>query len=338
MSKKINKKKNIIKSIIIIALLILILLTMTYFSYLQIKNSTPTTQIIETCEIDESEYEGNKVYTISPKDSEKTNSKTIIYFHGGAYMAEMTQQHWDFIKKLVLDTQTTIVIPTYPIAPKYCYTDTIKFSEAVYKDLVYKKGTENLIAMGDSAGGGLVLALDEKLSSENIPLPSSTILISPWLDVSMSNEKIDEVQKNDTDLTKEKLLAAGILYARGTDTKNYLVSPIYGDLSKIENVTILTGTYDILNPDVHLLEEKANNIKVDNQININDNNVAISNSLVDNDVNYSQDNSELKNISSKKRVTVKEYEKATHIWIINKNCDENLVEKGYSDLVNLILK
>lgn len=213
-------------------------------------------------------------------------------------MAEMTEQHWNFIKQLVLDTNITVIVPVYPIAPKYCYNDTINFAESVYKDIVNEKGAKNIIAMGDSAGGGLILSLEEKISEENIELPGSTILISPWLDVSMSNGKISKIQKYDNDLNKEKLLAAGILYSRGIDTKNYLVSPLYGDLSKLKNITILTGTYDILNPDTHLLAEKASDVNVN--------------------------------------IVIKEYEKANHIWIINKNCDKNLIDDAYKDLINLV--
>ena len=299
-------KKTIIHKILKTIVALVLLATM-FVVYLQIRNirPSPTQEIVETCEIDEKEYQGNKVYTISPKENKDTTGKTIIYFHGGAYMAEMTEQHWDFIKKLVLDTRITVVLPAYPIAPKYCYTDTLEFCEAVYKDVIKEKGSKNVIVMGDSAGGGLALALEEKMSieqknsNENTNLPQSTILISPWLDVSMSNDEIDKVQKYDNDLNKEKLLAAGVMYARGTDTKNYFVSPLYGDLSNLKNVTIFTGTYDILNPDVHLLVEKAKNVNI--------------------------------------TINVKEYEKASHIWIINKNCEQQLIDDGYSDLKKFLL-
>lgn len=291
-----EKINNILKILVILVFLATIIIL-----YLQIRNirPSPTKEITVTCEITEKEEQGNKIYTISPKENKNSSNKTIIYFHGGAYMAEMTQQHWDFIKQLVLDTQITVVVPSYPIAPKYCYTDTIDFSELVYKELIKEKGSENIIAIGDSAGGGLILALEEKMAAENIDLPKASILISPWLDISMSNNKIDEIQKYDNDLKKDKLLAAGIVYARGIDTKNYLVSPLYGDLSKLKNVTILTGTYDILNPDSKILIEKAN------AANIN--------------------------------INIKEYKGATHIWIINKNCSQQLVDAGYNDLRNLIL-
>ena len=88
-------------------------------------------------------------------------------------------------------------------------------------------------------------------------LPNKTILISPWLDVRLENPKIDEVQKEDKELNKEALKVAGIAYAGNDGINSYLVNPIDGDLSKLGNITIFTGTSDILNPDVHVLEEKA---------------------------------------------------------------------------------
>ena len=129
-------------------------------------------------------------------------------------------------------------------------------------------------------------------------MPSQIILISPWLDVRLNNPEIDEVQKRDTDLNKETLKLAGISYAGRDGIDSYLVNPVDGDLSKLENVTILTGTEDILNPDVHVLEEKAKQIG--------------------------------------KEITIKEYDGAKHIWIINNKGDGNLIKQGYQDLLELI--
>ena len=81
--------------------------------------------------------------------------------------------------------------------------------------------------MGDSAGGGMALALTQKIGKEELTKPSKTILISPWLDVTMENSEIKKVQEKDKMLNAEILKLAGISYAREeNDTKNYLVSPI----------------------------------------------------------------------------------------------------------------
>ena len=152
--------------------------------------------------------------------------------------------------------------------------------------------------MGDSAGGGLGLALEEKISEEFLPLPGKTVLISPWLDVRLNNKEIDIVQAKDKQLNKDTLKIAGISYAGEDGMDNYLVNPIDGKIRNIKNIVILTGTNDILNPDVHVLVDKAKKEGID--------------------------------------IELKEYEGAAHIWIIEKNSSKELVNRGYKDIIELI--
>lgn len=192
----------------------------------------------------------------------------------------------------------TVILPDYPLTPKYTYKDVFNMVTPLYKEIIDKVESNNLIVMGDSAGGGIALALMERIGAEDIDMPSKTILISPWLDVRLTNPEIDEVQKIDKELNKETLKLAGIAYAGEDGMDNYLVNPIDGDLSKLENVTILTGTKDILNPDVDVLVDKAK----EQGTNIN----------------------------------VKEYDGAGHIWMIEKNSEEALIQEGYNDIIYLI--
>ena len=284
--------KRIIVEIILILITVLVVIC-GYYLILDIESRVPTEYDAEV-NVETDEFMSRKVFILTPKNEQK-NKKVILYFHGGAYMAEATQQHWDFLKKLVKDTKSTIIMPDYPLTPKHTYKDVLNMIEPLYKEILARVESKNLIMMGDSAGGGMTLGLAEKLSINNIELPSKTILISPWLDVTMSNKKIDEVQKNDKDLNKGKLALAGLSYSRNLESEDeYFVNPINGEVSKLKNIIIYTGTYDILNPDCHLLQEKAKKVDVDIQIN--------------------------------------EYETASHIWIINNN--DELAKKAYEDLLN----
>ena len=280
-------------------LLILIgigLIVFAYLKFMDIESKEPV-QIEEICNVKTEEFQGRKVFVVTPKEGE-VNSTRILYFHGGSYMAEMSEAHWNFIKKLVTDTKSTIIIPDYPLTPKYNYKDVYNMVEPLYKEVVQKVDTKNLIVMGDSAGGGLALGLLEKVSGENLPIPRKTILISPWLDVRLTNSKINEVQKEDKELNKEALKVAGIAYAGDDGINSYLVNPIDGDLSKLENITIMTGTSDILNPDVHVLVEKAR--------------------------------------TQGKEIEIKEYTGAGHIWIINEKSNQDLINRGYQDLIDMV--
>lgn len=288
-------KKKIAKTIIgiIILIIAIIMLIISFFLIMDIESKAPEEVQID-CNLETEEFMGRKVFIITPKNEQKSE-KVILYLHGGSYVAETSSNHWKFLEKLVKDTNATIILPDYPLTPKYTYKDVFTMITPLYKEIIEEVSTDNLILMGDSAGGGMSLALLEKLSSEKVEMPYKTILISPWLDVRLENPEIDKIQKYDKDLNKETLKIAGIAYAGEDGMNSYLVNPIDGDLSKLKNVTIFTGTYDILNPDVHVLEEKAQKANV-----------------------------ELK---------IKEYDGAGHIWFINDNSGKELDEKGYQDLL-----
>ena len=208
-------------------------------------------------------------------------------------MGGLENYHWNFIEKLSKETGYGIIIPDYPLAPKYTYKDVFEMIEPLYTDIIKEIQPQNLIMMGDSAGGGLALALEEKLGEENIEVPEKLILISPWLDTRMTNPKIDEIQPNDKDLNKEKLKIVGIAYAGEKDCNSYLVNPIEGPKTKLKNVTIYTGTYDILNSDTKEFAEQAKTENVN--------------------------------------ITVKEYEKASHIWILRS--EDELATNAYKSLI-----
>ena len=186
-------------------------------------------------------------------------------------------------------------MPDYPLTPKYNYQDVYNMVEPLYKEMIKTIGSENVILMGDSAGGGLALGLYEKIAEQIVELPIKTILISPWLDVRLQNENIQEVEKQDTILNKEALKVAGITYAGTDGMDSYLVNPIEGNISSLQNIKIFIGTDDILNPDCHVLKEKAEVVNAD--------------------------------------VEIKEYEKAKHIWIIDHNSEEEITKQAYNDVV-----
>lgn len=279
--------------IIIVAV---ILLAITYYRIIDVQTKAPK-KVEEKCQLEIEQFMERNIFIVTPKNKKKSDTK-ILYFHGGSYVAKTSKQHWEFIEQIVNDTGATVILPDYPLTPKYTYKDVFAMVVPLYKEIIDKVDTINLIIMGDSAGAGLGLALEERIGEENLPMPNKTILISPWLDVRLTNPAIDEVQKNDKELNKETLKLAGIAYAGEDGINSYLVNPIEGDLSKLKNITILTGTYDILNPDVQGLKEKAEKSGVS--------------------------------------IDVKEYEQAGHIWMIEKNSSQELIEQGYQEILKLI--
>lgn len=253
-----NRKRKVVAiiAVILFAIAIVDVLLYVYFFKGNITSKVPE-GIREKCNVKEEKFQERNVFVLTPKGTKKSK-KTVFYLHGGSYIAELTPTYWNFLSDLTQDTGATIIVPDYPLAPQYHYTDVFEMITPLYQETVKKVKSENLIIMGDSAGGGMALALVQKIGQEDLTKPSKTILISPWLDVTMENPEIKKVQEKDKMLNAELLKLAGISYAgEGEDTKNHLISPIYGPIEELENIVIYTGTYDILNPDVHKLQEMA---------------------------------------------------------------------------------
>lgn len=295
-----NKTKTIIK-IILFFLILLLVVAGGVVAYLFIADieSVPPEEIKKRIEITEETYEGRKVFSLTPKEKE-TESTVIFYLHGGSYVAEASREHWYFLADLVEDTKATIIMPDYPLTPKYNYKDVFAMIEPLYEEIIAQENTENFIVMGDSAGGGMALALCEKLGEEGKQKPDKLILISPWLDVRLENEEIQAVEEKDEQLNREALKVAGISYAGEDGMESYLVNPILGNPETLQDIsiTIFTGTYDILNPDVHTWIEKVGNTL---------------------------------------QIDLKEYEGAPHIWLLDRSENKTeQAEEAYQELLNCI--
>ena len=234
-------------------LLIGLLAVISYYVLIDTQSEAPK-EIEKQNEIEEYTYKERSIFVVKPQTSK--SEKVVLYFHGGSYMAEASKAHWQFISDLANDAGVTVIMPDYPLTPKYDYEDVFKMIEPFYQELIKKVDNNNLVIMGDSAGGGLGLALEEKLGEQGIEMPAQTILISPWLDVKLENPEIEKYEEKDKELNKEALKLAGIAYSKD-EGENYLVSPIKGNLKNLKNITIFIGTNDILNPDTKLLKEKA---------------------------------------------------------------------------------
>lgn len=177
---------------------------------------------------------------------------TIFYLHGGAYWEDPTLFHFKFLRKLADRLNIQLVVPVYPKAPSYHALDAHEMVLSRYLDLIENQNIspKNIIVMGDSAGGGLALALLQVLRDKTLPLPRQGFLLSPWLDITNSNLGMQLVQPRDPLLNIEKLAFQGRTYAGELDLKSPLVSPLYGEHANLPPLSIITGTRDILFADI----------------------------------------------------------------------------------------
>lgn len=191
----------------------------------------------------------NDIAVYCYRGSIKDNSRKLLYVHGGSYIEEASYFQLKFAMKIANKTNSTLVVPVYPLAPKGTYKTMYPFMENLYQKLLENSSEINFL--GDSAGGGFILSFSMYLRDKKIKLPKNIIMMSPWLDLSLSNPKTYDDAKTDYMCGVDGTRYCGKLWADGLDTKDPLVSPMFGDVNNLSKMTIITGGKEILKSDCH---------------------------------------------------------------------------------------
>ena len=108
--------------------------------------------------------------------------------------------------------------------------------------------------MGDSAGGGFILSFSQYIKTINLTQPDHIITFSPWVDISMSNSPYND--ENDPILGEIGLREIGKSWAGSLDTKDYKVSPLFGNVANQAPTLIFAGDNEIFYKDIKLYVEK----------------------------------------------------------------------------------
>jgi acetyl esterase/lipase len=203
---------------------------------------------------------GIPVYTIVP--DVPAPSHRILYLHGGSYTYEITPVHWSMIRSLARLVPAEIVVPIYRKAPHATADVTVAAATDLLASLLDKTDAD-VTVMGDSAGGGMSLAAAQQLRDTDGRQPAHIVLISPWLDISLTNPRVAEIEPHDRMLGIEGLAESGRMYAGDLPLDDPRVSPIHGSLTGLAPIHVFTGTHDLLNADAHELLRLATVAGVD---------------------------------------------------------------------------
>lgn len=218
---------------------------------------TPPRALMKASRISTEMFQNVLCYRIRPGGA-TANLRQVLYLHGGSYLAEVTLFHWTTIARLAKAAPAEFIVPIYPLAPKSTAAETVQTMTNLAKQLI---GNATLTIMGDSAGGGMALAVSQQLRDQGCQ-PSRIILISPWLDVSMENPAIETLAQDDVMLAAPGLVEAGRQYSGDLAITDPRVSPINGELAGLAPITMFCGTADILNADAHALLARAESVDV----------------------------------------------------------------------------
>jgi acetyl esterase/lipase len=189
---------------------------------------------------------------------DETASETLLYLHGGAYFFGGVETHRSMVKKICKLSGLRALVIDYRLAPENPYPAAIEDAEAAY-DFLVEQGVrpETLLLAGDSAGGGLSLALMQKLRENDKPQPRAVALMSPWTDLTMSGKSYKERYDRDPMIDAEKIVDAIDFYCPNQDKKNPLISPLFADLTGFPPMFVQVGSEEVLFDDSEKLVQKA---------------------------------------------------------------------------------
>jgi acetyl esterase/lipase len=199
------------------------------------------------------------------------NTKSIIfYLHGGGYcFGSSLTTHKVGLTKLAKQTRSVCYSVDYRLAPEHQYPAALDDALTAWKHIVSQNRNCNIILAGDSAGGGLGLALMMYLRDNNEQLPDGLVLFSPWTDLTCSGETYETKAKYDpmfsTNMPKD---SANIYVPEDVKKTDPYVSPLYGNFTNLPRTLVLVGDNEILLDDSRLFAQKAEESGVDIEIDI----------------------------------------------------------------------
>jgi triacylglycerol lipase len=204
---------------------------------------------------------GWPVWTLSADHETGESRGAVIGVHGGGYTSEVVRLHWAFYASVVRETGCDVIVPIYPLAPHGTAATVVPIVADLIAEQVQSRGADRVGVQGDSAGAGLALAAVQELVRRGAEVPARMVLISPWLDATVSDPRSRSV--HDPMLNVDGLAEAGRLWAGALQPSDPLASPIHGSLKGLPDTWVYSGSLDILFPDSLRLRERAEAENVD---------------------------------------------------------------------------
>ncbi len=188
------------------------------------------------------------------------SQRTVIHFHGGGYCLGSAREARSWAAHLSAQTGCRVVLPEYRLAPEDPYPAALEDARAVMKALAGEVGGSepgSVVVSGDSAGGGLALALVLWMRDEGQELPAGCILLSPWLDLGRDRRAVPDLVRRDVLLNPDWIETCARAYADPSTWADPLVSPLCAAHLGLPPLLIQAGTEELLAPDAELLAASA---------------------------------------------------------------------------------
>ncbi|MBU3994210.1 MAG: alpha/beta hydrolase [Actinobacteria bacterium] len=188
---------------------------------------------------------------------ESKAGRILLYVHGGAYVSGTAQGYLGLAVNLARAAAAELVSVNYRLAPESQFPSAVDDAVAVYRALLSEVQAEAITVAGDSAGGGLAVAMLLAARDAGLEQPSCAVLLSPWADLSCAAPSMTERAERDPLLSQEGLANSAAAYLGTQDSGHPLASPVNGHFEGIAPLHIHVGSEEILHDDAVRLAERV---------------------------------------------------------------------------------
>jgi epsilon-lactone hydrolase len=182
---------------------------------------------------------------------------TVVHFHGGGYCVGSARTARSWAAHLSAQAGCRVVLPQYRLAPEHPHPAALEDARAVMRALSGETKPGTVVVSGDSAGGGLALALVLSMRDEGQELPAGCMLLSPWLDLGRDRRAVSDLVRRDVLLSPEWLDACARAYADPSAWAGHSVSPLRAAHFGLPPLLIQATASELLAPDAELLAASA---------------------------------------------------------------------------------
>ena len=201
-------------------------------------------------------------------DTSNDDTPIVLYLHGGGFIACSPETHRPLVSSLVRRIHGTAYVPTYRLAPEHPFPAALDDARSAYRYLLDECNIapSRLVIAGDSAGGGLALALALSLRDDALPLPAAIVAFSPWTDLAATGRSLDENSDRCAMFAGDTIRRAARFYVGTADPQEPRLSPLYGDFHGLPPMLIHASHDEVLRDDSVRLAERARSDGVDVEV------------------------------------------------------------------------
>jgi epsilon-lactone hydrolase len=197
------------------------------------------------------------VDAVSVATKQSLADRHILYLHGGGHVAGKPALYRDFIWRIAAATRTVVVIVDHRLAPEHPYPASLDDAVKAYRALLADGADPRRTAvMGESSGGGLMLAMLLRLRDEGTPLPAAAVALSPWTDLALTGNSMKLNAKADPMIRNNEAPRLASQYLAGADPRTPYASPLYGDPAGLPPTLIHVGSDEVLLDDSVRMAER----------------------------------------------------------------------------------